>query len=157
MTLATGTKAPNVTLTNPKREAVTLDSFKGKKLVVAFFPGAFTSVCTKELCTFRDSLAAFNDLDAAVIGVSVDAPFSNGAFADQNKLNFPVLSDYKREATEAFGVAIPDFAGLPGYTASNRAVFVLDAQGIVRYTWIAPNPGVEPPYEDVKKAVAAIA
>jgi glutaredoxin-dependent peroxiredoxin len=154
--LATGTKAPNFTLLNQKREKVSLGDYKGKKVVLAFFPAAFTGVCEKELCTFRDSLAALNEMNAEVVGISVDAPFSNGAFIEKNKLTFPVLSDYTRETVKAYDIALDDFAGMPGYTAAKRAVFVVDGEGTVRYAWVGPNPGVEPSYDEVKKAVADI-
>src|SRR6187549_1340917 len=96
--LQTGDQAPDFTLPNHKREKVSLASLRGKTVVLAFFPAAFTGVCEKEMCTFRDSIAALNGLNAEVLGVSVDAPFSNAAFAEKNKLNFPLLSDYAREA-----------------------------------------------------------
>ncbi|MEZ4300054.1 MAG: peroxiredoxin [Polyangiaceae bacterium] len=153
--IATGNKAPELNLFNQKRERVSLEAQRGKKVVVAFFPAAFTSVCEKELCTFRDSLAALADVNATVLAVSVDAPFANAAFASKNNLTFDVLSDYTREATRAYGVAIDNFAGMPGYTASNRAVFVVNAEGVITYAWVGPNPGVEPDYEEVKRAVAA--
>lgn len=153
--IAIGSKAPDFNLFNQKRERVSLDSYRGKKVVVAFFPAAFTSVCERELCTFRDSLAALDDIGATVLSISVDAPFANAAFADKNKLNFSVLSDYAREATRAYGVAIENFAGMPGYVASNRAVFVVNGDGMITYAWVGPNPGVEPDYEEVKRAVAA--
>ncbi len=151
-----GEKAAAFKLFNTKREEVSLEGLRGKKVVLAFFPAAFTGVCEKELCTFRDALASFNDLDAEVLGLSVDAPFSNGAFAEKNGINFPILSDYARETVRAYGVAHDDFAGLTGYTAAKRSVFVLDKEGIVRYRWVAPNPGTEPTYDEVKKAVQAI-
>jgi peroxiredoxin len=154
--LNTGSKAPSFTLPNTKKEPVSLDSMKGKKVVLAFFPGAFTGVCTKEMCAFRDSLAAFNGMDAQVVGISVDAPFSNGGFAEKNGLTFPLLSDYTRSTIKAYDLVHEDFAGLTGYTASKRAVFVLDKEGMVRYAWVAPNPGTEPNYDEVKKAVEAI-
>jgi peroxiredoxin len=125
-------------------------------VVLAFFPAAFTGVCEKELCSFRDSLAALNELNATVLGISVDAPFSNAAFAERNQLNFPLLSDYTREAVKAYGVAHDDFAGMPGYTAAKRSVFVIDPSGALQYTWVGPNPGVEPNYDEVKQAVASI-
>lgn len=153
--IAIGSKAPDFNLFNQKRERVSLESFRGKKVVVAFFPAAFTSVCEKELCTFRDSLSALDDIGATVLSISVDAPFANAAFASKNNLNFAVLSDYAREATRAYGVAIDNFAGMPGYTASARAVFVVNAEGTVTYAWVGPNPGVEPDYDEVKAAVAA--
>jgi len=147
-------KAPNFSLLDTSREAVSLESLRGKKVVVAFFPAAFTGVCQKELCTFRDSMASFNGLNATVVGISVDAPFSNGAFAKANNLQFPILSDYKREAVAAYGVELPDFAGMPGYTASQRAVFIVSEEGIITYKWVGPNPGVEPNYDEISAALA---
>ncbi len=150
-----GKPAPDFTMLNQKREKVSLgDLTREGKAVLAFFPAAFTGVCTKELCTFRDSMAAFNSLHAKVVGVSVDAPFSNAAFASQNGLEFPILSDYDRAATRAYGIALDNFAGMPGYTASQRAVFIVGQDGNVSYEWIAPNPGVEPDYDAIKAALA---
>ena len=151
-----GSPAPDFTLPNTKRESVSLSGLRGKKVVIAFFPAAFTGVCEKELCTFRDSLAHFNELDATVLGICVDAPFANAAFAGKNDLNFPILSDYKREAVRAYGVAHDDFAGLEGYTAAKRSVFVVDGEGVLRWTWVADNPGQEPDYEAVKAAVKGL-
>lgn len=145
--------APDFTLLSHEKKPVQLSGLRGQKVVLAFYPAAFTGVCTKELCTFRDALASLNELNAAVLGISVDAPFSNAAFAKQNELNFPLLSDYAREATRAYGVALDNFAGMSGYTASQRAVFVVDEAGRVVYEWIAPNPGVEPDYAAVKAAL----
>jgi len=156
MSVAVGSPAPNFDLFDNARQRVTLEGQRGKTVVLAFFPAAFTAVCEKELCSFRDSLTALNDLNATVFGVSVDAPFANKAFADKNGLNFPLLSDYGREAVRAYGVAHDDFAGLPGYTAAKRSVFVIDPEGVVRYAWVGPNPGVEPNYDEVKAAVAKL-
>jgi peroxiredoxin len=149
----TGSEAPDFTLPNNKRESVKLSDQRGKNVVLAFYPAAFTGVCEKELCTFRDSLAALNDLDAAVYGISVDAPFANDAFAEKNSLNFPLLSDYKREVVRAYDIAHDDFAGMNGYTAAKRSVFVVDKQGKLAYSWVADNPGQEPNYDEVKAAV----
>ncbi len=151
-----GSKAPDFTLPNTKREAVHLESLRGSPVVLAFFPAAFTGVCEKELCTFRDALATFNDLHARVLGIAVDAPFSNAAFAEKNGLNFDILSDYARAAVTAYDVAHDDFAGMSGYTAAKRSVFVIDGEGVIRYRWVAPNPGVEPDYAEVKAAVAKL-
>lgn len=153
--LQTGDKAPDFTLPNTKRERVALADLRGKTVVLAFYPAAFTGVCEKELCSFRDSLSALNDLNATVFGISVDAPFSNAAFAERNQLNFALLSDFNREAVKAYGIAHDDFAGLPGFTVAKRSVFVIDPSGTLTYAWIAPNPGVEPNYDEVKQAVAS--
>ncbi len=154
--LQTGTTAPDFTLFSNTREKVSLAGLRGKTVVLAFFPAAFTGVCEKELCSFRDSLANLNELNATVLGISVDAPFANNAFAQRNNVNFPLLSDYTRDATRAYDIALDDFAGMPGYTASKRAVYVVDPDGTIQYAWVGPNPGVEPNYEEVNQAVAAI-
>ena len=148
-----GKSAPDFTLPNTSRDAVNLSALRGKKVVLAFFPAAFTGVCTKEMCTFQESLGELNDANATVLGISVDAPFSNGAFASANGVTFDILSDYKREVVEAYGVALHDFAGMAGYTASQRAVFVVNEEGAVTYEWVGPNPGVEPDYAAVKAAL----
>ncbi|MDP2315691.1 MAG: peroxiredoxin [Pseudomonadota bacterium] len=149
-----GTPAPAFSLFDTARQPVSLESLRGSKVVIAFFPAAFTGVCEKELCTFRDSLAELNGLNAKVVGISVDAPFSNAAFVAKNALTFPILSDYARAAVNAYGVAHADFAGMPGYVAAKRSVFVVDENGTVIYEWVAPNPGVEPDYAAVKAALA---
>ena len=156
MAVQVGDKAPDFTLVDGDKKPRSLSEFLGKKSVLAFFPGAFTGVCTKEMCTFRDSMSHFNELNAQVVGISVDAPFSNKAFAAQNNLQFPVLSDYSRSAVKAYGIALDDFAGLAGYTAAKRSVFVLDKGGVVRYAWVSDTPGVEPNYEEISKALVSI-
>ena len=156
MALKIGDKAPEFALFDTERKTRTLKEFLGKKTVLAFFPGAFTGVCTKEMCAFRDSLAALNSIGAQVVAISVDSPFSNKGFADQNKLTFPILSDFSRDVSKKYGGVHGDFAGITGYTAAKRAVFILDPQGSVKYAWISENPGVEPNYEEIKKALASV-
>ncbi|MEE9341047.1 MAG: redoxin domain-containing protein [Thermoplasmata archaeon] len=151
-----GDKAPGFSLLDTERKPRTLDEFLGKNLVVAFYPGAFTSVCTKEMCAFRDSIARLEELDSGVAGISVNDPFTNAAFAERNAINFPLLSDYKREAAEAFGVSLESFAGMNGYTAAKRSIFIVDKQGIVRYKWVTEDQGVEPDYEEIQGVLAEI-
>jgi glutaredoxin-dependent peroxiredoxin len=153
MSATVGSKAPAFSLFDTDRKQRTLAEFAGKKVVLAFYPGAFTGVCTKEMCAFRDAMAAFNGLNAQVVGISVDASFANKAFADANKLTFPLLSDFTRETSKAYAGVYEDFAGLQGYSASKRAVFVVDEKGVITYVWVAEAPGNEPPYEEVKAAV----
>ena len=153
MPVEVGQRAPGFTLFDSERQPRKLSQFKGKNVVLAFFPGAFTGVCTTEMCTFRDRLSQFNSLNAQVLGISVDGAFSQKAFSDQNNLNFPLLSDFTRRVVNRYGVTIPNFAGLKGYVAAQRAVFVVDKTGVVRYKWVAPNPGVEPNYDEVRQAV----
>jgi peroxiredoxin len=151
-----GSKAPEFTLVDSTLTPRSLKDFAGRKTVLAFYPGAFTGVCDKEMCTFRDSLAQLNAADAQVVGISVDGPFANAEFAKRNRLEFPLLSDYGRTAVEAYGLALNDFAGMPGYTVAQRAVFVLDADHVIRYAWVAEHPGTEPDYAAVLNEVAAI-
>ena len=155
MAAKVGDKAPDFTLYDTEKKPRSLKEFLGKKTVLAFYPGAFTGVCTKEMCTFRDSVSRFNALNAQVVGISVDAPFANKAFATQNNLQFPLLSDFNRTALKAYGIVHEGFSGLNGYFASKRSVFVLDKDGIVRYAWISDNPGVEPNYDEVTKALSS--
>ena len=156
MAIEVGQKPLDFQLYDQDRKQRALRDFIGKKTVLAFFPGAFTSVCTRELCTSRDSMQTFNSLNAQVVGVSVSDPWSNKAFADANKLEFPLLSDYLRETVRRYNIFHEDFGGLKGYTAAKRSVFVLDNKGIVRYKWVSEDPGKEPNYEEIKNMLAKI-
>jgi peroxiredoxin len=156
MAPAVGQKAPDFTLVDTERKPRSLTELREKKLILAFYPAAFTATCTKELCAFRDSLGHLGGLGAAVVGISVDTPFANRVFAEQNQINFPLLSDYSREVITSYDVQLPDLAGLKGYTAAKRAVFVLDREGTIRYKWISEDPTKEPNYEEVKQAVEQI-
>ena len=156
MSTEVGQKPPDFQLPDQDRKAKSLKDFAGKKLVLAFFPGAFTSVCTKELCTFRDSTQNLNTLNAQVVGIDVNDPFTNKAFADENRLQFTLLSDYARNTVRAYKVNHDDFAGLNGYTAAKRSIFVLDDKGTVRYRWVSDDPMKEPNYEEIKTALSKI-
>ncbi|HYB66895.1 MAG TPA: redoxin domain-containing protein [Candidatus Acidoferrales bacterium] len=153
MSIEIGQKMLDFQLPDQDRKQRSLKEFQGKKVVLAFFPGAFTGVCDKEMCTFRDSLAS---LPGQVVAVSVNDPFTNKAFANANKLQFPILSDYMRETIKKLNILHNDFAGLKGYTAAKRSVFVLDPTGAVRYRWISEDPGKEPNYDEVKSALAKL-
>jgi glutaredoxin-dependent peroxiredoxin len=144
-----GRKAPDFTLMDTARAPRSLQEFAGKKTVLAFYPGAFTGVCTKEMCTLQDAMASFNTLDAHVVGISVDSTFANAEFAAKNKIAFPLLSDHARMATKEYGVELHNFAGIDGYTVAQRSVFLLDADGTVRFSWVAENPGIEPDYDRI--------
>lgn len=151
-----GDKAPNFTLPDTDKKPRSLSEFLGKKVVLAFFVGAFTSTCTKEMCEFRDSMSRLVDLDAQVIGVSVTDPFSSKAFAERNRLPFPILSDYKREVIKTYELEFPNFAGLNGYAVAKRSIFILDKQGIVRYVWISEDPSAEPNYKEIQDTLGKI-
>lgn len=148
-----GQAAPDFNLYDNDRQQRKLSDLKGQSVVLAFFPGAFTGVCTTEMCTFRDRMEAFNNLNAQVFGISVDPPFAQKAWADQNHLNFPLLSDFNREAVNAYGIPLSGLAGMEGYVASKRAVFVIDKGGVVQYKWVGESPANEPNYDEVQRAV----
>ncbi len=151
-----GEKAPDFTLIDANMKSRSLKEFQGQKVVLAFFVGAFTNVCTKEMCAFRDSMARLIDLKAQVIGLSVNDPFSNKAFAEKNQLTFPILSDVNREIVRLYNLEAPDFAGIKGYSVAKRSIFVLDRNGVVRYTWITEDPTVEPNYDKIEQILAEI-
>ena len=156
MAVEAGQKAPGFTLVDGAGDKVSLSDYAGKNVVIAFFPAVFSGVCDAEMCTFRDSLAELNNSDADVIGISVDPRWAIGEFISKYNLNFPVLSDYSRKAINDYGVVFKDFAGMSGYDAAVRSVFVVDKGGVVRWTWIADAPVNQPPYGEVNAQVAAL-
>ncbi len=151
-----GDQAPEFNLRSTDGENVALSDQRGSNVVLAFFPAAFTGVCQTELCTFRDSLAEFNGMNAKVFGISVDPPFSQAEFHSQNDLTFPLLSDLGGNTVSAYGVGLPDLAGIEGYNVAQRSVFVIDGNGKIAWSWVSDSPLNEPSYDDVKAAVAAI-
>jgi peroxiredoxin len=138
-----GEKAPDFTLVNQDMKPTSLKDHRGHKVVLAFYPGAYTGVCKKELCTLRDSIARLEELDAQILAISVNDPFTNKAFHDENDLNFPLLCDYNREAVKKYNVVHENFAGLKCYTAAKRSVFIVDEEGVIRYKWVSEDPRVE--------------
>jgi peroxiredoxin len=153
-----GDEAPRFTapLANGDVEEFNFPEDGDAPTVLAFFPGAFTSVCTEELCTFQSELAAFENVGATVYGVSVDSPFALDEFRDQEGLSFGLVSDSNKEIIDAYDVEM-DFAGLGYYGVAKRAVFVVDADGVVTYKWVSDDPGVEPDYEAVQSAATEAA
>jgi len=140
--------APDFTLTAHDKSSVTLSDLRGRRTILAFYPAAFTGVCTKEMCTFSDGMASLSSSGASILGISVDSPFSNAAFAEANGIGFPLLSDVHREAVDAYGVSLSDFV-IPGYTVAQRSIFVVESDGSIGYSWVAENPGIEPDYDAV--------
>jgi len=112
MAVKVGDKAPAFTLNNTANEKVSLSDYEGKNLIVLFFPLAFTSVCTEELCTMRDNMADYQKLNAEVVAISVDSPFTLGKFKGEQNLDFPLLSDFNKEASTAYGALYDDFFGM---------------------------------------------
>jgi len=155
MTLKTGQKAPEFTLVSSETEMVNLTDFDGKKVLILFFPLAFTSVCTTELCTVRDNISQYNDVNAQVLGISVDSPFTLAKFKEEQKLNFSLLSDFNKEVSRSYGALYEDFVlGLQG--VSKRAAFIVDAKGILRYTEVLENAGDLPNFAAINDCLKEI-
>ena len=155
MSIDVGSRAPDFTLPDQNREPVTLSAARGRPLVLAFFPAAFSSVCSQELCTFRNRLSTLNRASAQVYGISVDTFFALKAFHDAQQLTFPLLSDFNKQVIRDYGVFNEDMIGLKGI--AKRAVFVLDQEGIVRHREVLDDARNEPDYESVFSALAKLA
>ena len=152
MSVDVGAKAPDFTLHNQDRQDVTLsEELKKGPVVLAFFPAAFSGTCQQEMCTFRDSASELNKVNAQVLGVSVDTFFTLKAWGDQQKLGFPLLSDYNKEAIRAFDVVNPDMVGLKNI--AKRSVIVIDKGGIVRYREVLDDARNEPDYGKLNDAL----
>lgn len=155
MALELNVQAPDVTLPSHKGETVKLSEQWAKgPVVLAFFPLAFTGVCTEEMCEFRDGLADFGSLNAQVFGVSVDSRFALNAFAEKNGIEFSLLSDFNKEACSAFGVKYESFLGLNG--VAKRSVFVIDGKGHIAYSWVSDDAKVKPNQAEVRDALAKL-
>jgi len=151
-----GDTAPAFTLRATDKREVSLSEFSGKTVILAFYPGAFTGVCDKEMCAFQDNMAALNAADAVVLGISVDSPWANAEFARKYNLEFELLSDLDRTAVNAYNASFTGLGGIDGYVCANRVVVIVDGAGVVQYRWVAENPGVEPDYDEVVQAAQSL-
>jgi peroxiredoxin len=150
--LQIGQKAPDFKLVNANKEEVTLENFKGKNLVIFFFPMAWTGACTKEMCSIQEDYNAYAGMNAETIGVSVDSHFALKRFGEDNKITFPLLSDFNKTMIRDYDMVHHDFAF--GYKdVAKRATVVLDKEGIVRFMEVLPNPGEMPNMDAIKQAV----
>jgi len=138
--LKTGDRAPEFTLYDTDKKARSLKEFAGKKTVLAFYPGAFTGVCTKEMCSLRDALSVLGTLNAQVVGISVDSIFANKAFAEQNKLGFPLLSDPDHAVAQAWGVWGEKSMYGKKYRGIIRSSFLVDGKGKLTRVWYNVKP-----------------
>jgi peroxiredoxin len=156
MSLMIGDAAPNFTLKNANNESYTLSEFKGKKnVVLLFFPAVGSSVCEKELCSTRDSMKDYETLDAQVIAISVDGPFAQKLWTDRHQFNFPLVSDFNKEVSPAYGAFydnwLPEKFALKG--VSKRAAFVIDKNGLVQYSEVLESAGNEPNYSAIQETL----
>lgn len=153
--LSIGDKAPDFSLFNTEKQAVTLSELKGHNVVLLFFPLAFTSTCTAELCGVRDDIANYSKLDAKVYGISVDSLFSLGKFKEEQGLNFDLLSDFNKTASTDYGSLYDSFVlGMNG--VSKRSAFVVDKEGIIRYVEVLESAGDIPNLDAVKQVLASL-
>ena len=155
MQLSKGQTAPDFSLFNSEKAKVSLSDYKGKNLVILFFPLAFTGVCTTELCSVRDNMNIYTGLNADVVGISVDSLFTLGKFKEENGLNFPLLSDFNKEISQAYGAFYDEFV-LDMKGVSRRAAFVVDGQGVVQYAEVLESAGDLPNFDAIKETLSSL-
>jgi len=152
MKLTIGQNAPSFSLYNTNKQLVELSQLKGKKVVLLFFPAAFTSTCTKELCSMRDDLAWYNNVNAVVFGISTDALYSLAKYKEEQNLNFELLADYNKEVSGFYGAQYEVFNfGMKG--TSRRAAFVIDEEGVIKYAEVLESASDLPNFQKVKDAL----
>lgn len=149
MAIEIGQSAPLFSLFNTEKEKISLAEQKGSPVVLLFFPLAFTSVCTKELCNVRDSISFYNNLQAKVFGISVDSLFTLKQFRQEQNLNFDLLSDFNKEVSSLYGSLYEQF-GFDMKGVSKRSAFVIDKDGIVRYAEVLENAGEIPNFQAIE-------
>jgi glutaredoxin-dependent peroxiredoxin len=155
MSIEIGQYAPDFTLFDSEKKQVILSEQKGNNVVLLFFPLAFTSVCTVELCSVRDNIDWYNNVNAKVFGISVDALQTLAKFKEDQKLNFTLLSDFNKEVSRAYD-SIYEVFGYNMKGVSKRSAFVIDKEGIVRYAEVLENAGQLPNFEAVQKTLAEL-
>ncbi|HMP92939.1 MAG TPA: peroxiredoxin [Phnomibacter sp.] len=154
MPLKLGDVAPDFSLYSTDKQLVTLSQYSGKPVLLLFFPQAFTSVCTAELCSVRDNLAQYNQMQTTVLGISVDSIFTLNRFKEDQQLNFTLLSDFNKEASAAYGALYDEFVfGMKG--VSKRSAFVVDPNGQIAYAEVLESAGDQPNFAAIQAALAA--
>jgi len=156
MKIEVGQAAPGFTLFDSEKKEVSLGELKGKNVLLLFFPLAFTSVCTKELCEVRDTISIYNNANAAVFGISSDSLFTLAKFKEEQNLNFSLLSDYNKDTATAYGSLYETFGfGMKG--VAKRSAFVIDKEGIIRYAEVLENAGEVPDFTAIRDVLAKLA
>jgi peroxiredoxin len=154
-TISIGQQAPDFTLYDSDKQKVALSDYKGKNVLLLFYPQAFTGTCTKELCSTRDNIALYNQANAQVFGISVDSIFTLAKFKEEQHLNFPLLSDFNKTASAAYGSIYDNFVfDMKG--VSKRSAFILDKQGVVRYAEVLENAGDLPDFTAIQKTLSEL-
>jgi peroxiredoxin len=152
MAIKTGDQAPDFKLYNSDKEEVSLSDFRGSNVVLLFFPQAFSGICTKELCSMRDDIGSYEDLNAQVLAVSVDSVFTLAKFKEDQHFSFPLLSDFNKEVCQTYGAYYDEFVfGMKG--VARRSAFVIDTEGVVRYAEVLESAGDLPNFTAVKETL----
>jgi glutaredoxin-dependent peroxiredoxin len=155
MKIETGQKGPDFVLYDSEKNKVGLSDFKGRNVLLLFFPQAFTGTCTKELCSVRDNIADYNNVNAQVLGISVDSIFTLAKYKEEQKLNFPLLSDFNKEVSEDYGSLYENFVfDMKG--VSKRSAFVIDGEGIVRYAQVLENAADIPDFKAINAVLTTL-
>lgn len=153
--ITTGQTAPDFSLFDTTKNKVTLGSYKGKNVLLLFFPQAFTSVCTKELCAVRDDIARYSNAHAEVLGISVDSVFTLGKFKEEQGYNFPLLSDFNKEVSTLYGTIYTDWI-LDMKGVSKRSAFIIDKNGIIQYAEVLESAGDVPNFEAINQKLGQL-
>ncbi len=155
MAIAVGSKAPDFTLKRKTSDGIVdvklSDNFSKKNTVILFFPLAFTGVCTQEMCDITQGISTYSKLNAEVYAISVDSPFAQEAWAQKEHITIPILSDLNKKTAEAYGVLLPDLIGLGSVSA--RAAFVVDKQGLIKYSEQTPTPKDLPNFTAIQEVL----
>jgi peroxiredoxin len=156
MALQKGDKAPAFTLFNTEKKAVSLDDFKGKNLIIHFFPLAFTGVCTTQLCNVRDAISMYKNDTADVVAISIDSIFTLAKFKEEQNLQFDLLSDFNREASTAYESLHDVFPAFAMERVAKRAAFVVDKDGIIQFAQVLESPGDLPDFASINATLATL-
>jgi peroxiredoxin len=150
-----GDVAPHFALYDTERKKIDLAEYKGHKLIIFFFPAAWTGVCTKEMCTVRDDISFYNSLNTTVIGISVDSPFALKNFKEDFQITYTLLSDFNKDVIRAYGVYREDFV-CDMHGVAQRALFIVGSNGTIQYREVLESPGNLPDFEAAKRALETI-
>jgi peroxiredoxin len=155
MKIEIGQQAPDFALYDTTKNKISLSELRGNNVLLLFFPQAFTSVCTKELCSVRDNIGLYNNANAKVLGISVDSVYTLARFKEEQQYNFPLLSDFNKDVSASYG-SLYDTWKLDMKGVSKRSAFVIDKQGIVRHAEVLENASDEPNFTNIEKVLAGL-
>jgi peroxiredoxin len=150
-----GQPAPDFTLFSSEKIKITLSELRGRNVLILFFPQAFTSTCTAELCSVRDNMHQYADLNVEVLGISVDSVFTLARYKEDQQYNFPLLSDFNKEVSAAYDTLYAEWI-LNMKGVSKRSAFLIDAEGFIRYAEVLENPGVQPDFNAIQTAISTL-